>query len=127
MNDKDIRKFIKENGIKVHDSEKFMNEVRRQIELLPTQSAMDENERNFMLIKAIFNAEEKFNKRNAIFTTVTNLLIMIAFALILLYFLPAAGLNGAAISFVVKYNYLVFAGLSLLLTIASLPSLIRHL
>lgn len=127
MNDKDIRKFIRENGIKVHDSEKFMNEVRRQIELLPTQSAMDENERNFMLIKAIFNAEEKFNKRNAIFTTVTNLLIMIAFALILLYFLPAAGLDGAAISFVVKYNYLIFAGLSLFLTITSLPSLIRHL
>lgn len=116
MNDKDIRKFIKENGIKVHDSGKFMQEVIRQIELLPSQSAMDENEKNILWFKAIFEAEAKYNRRNAVFTALVNLTAMIAVGFVLLYLLPLTGGTNQVVDLALNYRYLILSALCLMIS-----------
>ena len=123
MYDEDIRKFIKDNGIKVHDSGRFMQEVIRQIELLPSQSALDENEKKVLWVKAISEAEEKFNRRDAVFTASANLIVLSALGFVMLYLLPLAGGTSPAVDFAIMYRYLIFAALCLMISAGTLLNL----
>lgn len=114
MNDKDIRQFILDNEIKVHNSEKFMLEIKRQIELLPPQSALNENEKKALWVKAIFEAEAKFNRRNAVFTALVNLVTLSVSCFVIIYLLPLAGGTSIAIDFAITYRYLILIALCLL-------------
>lgn len=116
MHDEDIRKFIKDNGIKVHDSDSFMQEVIRQIELLPPQSALDENEKKVLWLKAIFRAEEKYKRRDAVFTASANLITVSSLGFVMLYLLPLAGGTSIAIDFAITYRYLIFSALCLMVS-----------
>lgn len=120
MTDKEIRQFIKANGVKVRDSEKFMQDVRRQLDLLPAQSALKDND--VRMIRAILKAEVKYNRVNAIFTAALSLFCMAALAVILFYLLPSiTDVNPS----IVKYNYLIFGALSLILSAVSLRSIFQ--
>lgn len=114
MNDKDIRQFILNNKIKVHNSEKFMREIKRQIELLPSQSALDENEKKALWVKVIFEAEAKYNRRNAVFTALVNLITLSVSCFAILYLLPLAGGTSIAIDLAITYRYLILIALCLL-------------
>lgn len=120
MYDEDIRKFIKDNGIKVHDSDSFMQEVIRQIELLPPQSALDENEKKVLWLKAIFRAEEKYKRRDAVFTASANLITLSSLGFVMLYLLPLAGGTSIAIGFAITYRYLIFSALCLMVSASTL-------
>ncbi len=120
MYDEDIRKFIKDNGIKVHDSDRFMQEVIRQIELLPSQSALDENEKKVLWVKAISEAEEKYNRRDAVFTASANLIVLSALGFVMLYLLPLAGGTSPAVDFAIMYRHLIFAALCLMISAGTL-------
>lgn len=113
MNDKDIRQFILDNKIKVHNSEKFMREIKRQIELLPSQSALNENEKKALWV-TIFETEAKYNRRNAVFTALVNLITLSVSCFAILYLLPLAGGTSIAIDFAITYRYLILIALCLL-------------
>lgn len=123
MNDKEIRQFIKDNGIEVHDSGRFMQEIKRQISLLPDQPAIED--KDLLQIRTMLKAETRCYRRGAILTAVINLAYMLALALALFYLLPLSGSTNSAVVFIVRYNYLIFGISGILLTFTSLRSFIK--
>lgn len=76
--EKDIRKFLHENRIAVPKDDGFMDEVVRQINLLPVPASLSQNrdvEEKLELLKIIRATLRKRSRRQALFTLLVNTII----------------------------------------------------
>ena len=79
--EQDIRKFMQENRIPVPKDGAFMEELMRQINLLPTPASLTESEakiqENMRMLTAVMEAVRKHNRRQMILVALVNVIICI--------------------------------------------------
>ena len=79
--EQDIRRFIQENRIPLPKNSAFMDELVRQINLLPTPASLTEREakiqENMRMLTAVMEAVRKHNRRQMILVALVNVIICI--------------------------------------------------
>ena len=79
--EQDIRRFMQENRIPVPKDGAFMEELMRQINLLPTPASLTESEakiqENMRMLTAVMEAVRKHNRRQMILVALVNVIICI--------------------------------------------------
>ena len=79
--EQDIRRFIQENRIPVPKNTAFMDELVRQINLLPTPASLTEREakiqENMRMLTAVMEAVRKHNRKQILLLALVNVIICI--------------------------------------------------
>ena len=79
--EQDIRRFMQENRIPVPKDGAFMEELMRQINLLPTPASLTESEakiqENMRMLTAVMEAVRKHNRRQLLLLALVNVIICI--------------------------------------------------
>ena len=79
--EQDIRKFIQENRIPVPKNDAFMDELVRQINLLPTPASLAGRElriqENMRMLTAVMEVVRKHNRKQVILLAIVNVIICI--------------------------------------------------
>ena len=77
--EQDIRKFMQENRIPVPKDGAFMDELVRQINLLPTPASLTEREakiqENMRMLTAVMEAVRKHNRKQILLLALVNVII----------------------------------------------------
>ena len=77
--EQDIRRFIQENRIPLPKNSSFMDELVRQINLLPTPASLTEREakiqENMRMLTAVMEAVRKHNRKQIILLALVNVII----------------------------------------------------
>ena len=77
--EQDIRRFIQENRIPLPKNSSFMDELVRQINLLPTPASLTEREakiqENMRMLTAVMEAVRKHNRKQILLLTLVNVII----------------------------------------------------
>ena len=77
--EQDIRRFIQENRIPLPKNSAFMDELVRQINLLPTPASLTEREariqENMLLLTAVMEAVRKHNRKQILLLALVNVII----------------------------------------------------
>ena len=77
--EQDIRRFIQENRIPLPKNSSFMDELVRQINLLPTPASLTEREakiqENMRMLTAVMEAVRKYNRKQILLLALVNVII----------------------------------------------------
>ena len=77
--EQDIRRFIQENRIPLPKNTAFMDELVRQINLLPTPASLTESEakiqENMRMLTAVMEAVRKHNRKQILLLALVNVII----------------------------------------------------
>ena len=77
--EQDIRRFIQENRIPLPKNNSFMDELVRQINLLPTPASLTEREakiqENMRMLTAVMEAVRKHNRKQILLLALVNVII----------------------------------------------------
>ena len=77
--EQDIRRFIQENRIPLPKDSAFMDELVRQINLLPTPASLTEREakiqENMRMLTAVMEAVRKHNRKQLLLLALVNVII----------------------------------------------------
>ena len=77
--EQDIRRFIQENRIPLPKDSSFMDELVRQINLLPTPASLTEREakiqENMRMLTAVMEAVRKHNRKQILLLALVNVII----------------------------------------------------
>ena len=77
--EQDIRRFIQENRIPLPKNSSFMDELVRQINLLPTPASLTESEakiqENMRMLTAVMEAVRKHNRKQILLLALVNVII----------------------------------------------------
>ena len=77
--EQDIRRFIQENRIPLPKNSSFMDELVRQINLLPTPASLTEREakiqENMRMLTAVMDVVRKHNRRQMLLLALVNVII----------------------------------------------------
>ena len=77
--EQDIRRFIQENRIPLPKNTTFMDELVRQINLLPTPASLTEREakiqENMRMLTAVMEAVRKHNRKQILLLALVNVII----------------------------------------------------
>lgn len=116
--EKDIRKFIQDNRIKVPSDGAFMEDLVRQINLLPVPAGLsgddDRLQENMRLVQLIRAALRKRYRRRAVLVLLTDIAICVALFLAAHFtFSPEAASASDVLAFVYTWRYLLLGITSL--------------
>ena len=79
--EQDIRKFIQENRIPVPKDDAFMDELVRQINLLPTPASLADRklkiQENMRMLTAVMDCVRKHNRKKILLLAIVNVIICI--------------------------------------------------
>lgn len=125
--EKDIRKFMQDNRISVPQDDAFMEELVRQIDLLPTPAGLsgtDTTQDNLRILQTIRMAMKKRHRRQALMLVLTDIVICAAIFLVGYILLPETA-SSPVLQFLITWRYLLLGLMSLSVVIASAFSVWR--
>ena len=113
MKEKDIRLLMQKNRIPVPKDDRFMQDLIRQMDLLPTPASFGSEEdarlqENIRLVKLIRQALKKHCRRQMVEAVVLNVLLCAVMALVAFFFLnPSVQSDSKALQFILEWRYLL--------------------
>ena len=121
VTEKDIRKFMQDNRISVPQGDAFMEELVRQINLLPTPASLsgtDSIQDNLRILQTIRIAMKKRHRRQALLLVLADIAICAAIFLVGHILLPTTA-SSSVLQFLITWRYLILGLMSLAVVIAS--------
>ena len=109
--EQDIRKFIQENRIPVPKNDAFMDELVRQINLLPTPASLADRElkiqENMRMLTAVMEVVRKHNRKQVILLAIVNVIICIPILCAGYFFITPQFLTGDSllIALILQWRY----------------------
>ena len=119
--EKDIRKFMQDNRISVPQDDAFMEELVRQINLLPTPASLsgtDSIQENLRILQTIRMAVKKRHRRQALLLVLKDIAICAAIFLVGHLLFPATA-SSPVLQLLITWRYLILGLMSLSVVIAS--------
>ena len=113
--EKDIRKFMQDNRISVPQDDAFMEELVRQINLLPTPASFSETDSirdNLHILQTIRMTMRKRHRRQALLLILTDIAICAAIFLIGHLLIPATA-SSPTLQLLITWRYLILGLMSL--------------
>lgn len=113
--EKDIRKFMQDNRISVPQDDAFMEELVRQINLLPTPAGLSETDTiqdNLRILQTVRMAMKKRHRRQALLLVLTDIAICTAIFLVGDLLLPTTA-SSPALQLLITWRYLILGLMSL--------------
>ena len=109
--EQDIRRFIQENRIPLPKDSSFMDELVRQINLLPTPASLTEREakiqENMRMLTAVMEVVRKHNRKQVILLAIVNVIICIPIFCAGYFFITPQFLTGDSllIALILQWRY----------------------
>lgn len=109
--EQDIRKFIQENRIPVPKNDAFMDELVRQINLLPTPASLADRElkiqENMRMLTAVMEVVRKHNRKQMLLLAIVNIIICIPIFCAGYFFITPQFLTGDSllIALILQWRY----------------------
>ena len=119
--EKDIRKFMQDNRISVPQDDAFMEELVRQVNLLPTPASLSETDTiqdNLRILQTVRMAMKKRHRRQALLLALTDIAICAAIFLVGHLLLPATA-SSPTLQLLITWRYLILGLMSLAVVMAS--------
>ena len=113
--EKDIKKFMQDNRISVPQDDAFMEELVRQIDLLPTPASLsgtDSIQENLRILQTIRMAVKKRHRRQALLLVLTDIAICAAIFLVGHLLFPATA-SSPVLQLLITWRYLILGLMSL--------------
>lgn len=131
--EQDIIKFMQENRISLPKNDAFMDELVRQINLLPTPASLTDSDakvqENIRMLKAVMDVVRKHNRKQLLFMTLVNVIICIPIFCAGYFFITPQFLTGDSIiiALVLQWRYalLGFICIAVLAVTASRSDIVR--
>ena len=131
--EQDIRKFIQENKIPVPKDSAFMDELVRQINLLPTPASLTEREakiqENMRMLTAVMEAVRKHNRKQMLLLALVNVIICIPVFCAGYFFITPQYLTGGSliVALILQWRYALtgFICLAVLAATVSQSDIVR--
>lgn len=131
--EQDIRKFIQENRIPLPKDSSFMDELVRQINLLPVPASLADRDakiqENISMLIAVMDLIRKHNRKQTMWLILVNVIICIS-VFIAGYFLMNPQImtgDSAAVTFMLQWRYVImgFICLAVLAATVSQSDIVR--
>lgn len=131
--EQDIRRFIQENRIPLPKNSAFMDELVRQINLLPTPASLTEREakiqENMRMLTAVMEAVRKHNRKQILLLALVNVIICMPIFCAGYFFITPQFLAGDSIVIVLilqwRYALLGFICIAVLAATVSQSDIVR--
>ena len=131
--EQDIRRFIQENRIPLPKNTAFMDELVRQINLLPTPASLTEREariqENMRMLTAVMEAVRKHNRKQLLLLALVNVIICMPIFCAGYFFITPQFLTGdsiiVALTLQWRYALLGFICIAVLAVTVSRSDIVR--
>ena len=131
--EQDIRRFIQENRIPLPKNTAFMDELVRQINLLPIPASLTEREariqENMRMLTAVMEAVRKYNRKQLLLLALVNVIICMPIFCAGYFFITPQFLTGDSIFIALilqwRYALLGFMCIAVLAVTASRSDIVR--
>ena len=131
--EQDIRRFMQENRIPVPKDNAFMDELVRQINLLPTPASLTEREakiqENMRMLTAVMEAVRKHNRKQILLLALVNVIICMPIFCAGYFFITPQFLTGDSIFIALilqwRYALLGFICIAVLAATVSQSDIVR--
>lgn len=131
--EQDIRRFIQENRIPLPKNTAFMDELVRQINLLPTPASLTEREariqENMRMLTAVMEAVRKHNRKQILLLALVNVIICMPIFCAGYFFITPQFLAGDSIVIALilqwRYALLGFICIAVLASTVSQSDIVR--
>lgn len=131
--EQDIRRFIQENRIPLPKNTAFMDELVRQINLLPTPASLTEREakiqENMRMLTAVMEAVRKHNRKQILLLALVNVIICMPIFCAGYFFITPQFLAGDSIVIALilqwRYALLGFICIAVLAATVSQSNIVR--
>lgn len=131
--EQDIRRFMQENRIPVPKDGAFMEELMRQINLLPTPASLTESEakiqENMRMLTAVMEAVRKHNRKQLLLLALVNVIICMPIFCAGYFFITPQFLTGDSIFIALilqwRYALLGFICIAVLAATVSQSDIVR--
>ena len=111
--EQDIRRFVQENRIPVPKDSAFMDELVRQINLLPTPASLVDRDariqENIRVFTAVMDAVRKHNRKQILLLALVNVIICISIFIAGYFLLTPQILTGdsAAVTYMIQWRHVL--------------------
>ncbi len=131
--EQDIRKFMQESRIPLPEDGAFMDELVRQINLLPTPSSLEDRDakvqENLRMLSAVMDVVRKHNRKQILLLALVNVIICIPIFCAGYFFITPQFLTGdsllIALIFQWRYALLGFISIAVLAFTVSRSDIVR--
>jgi hypothetical protein len=131
--EQDIRKFMQENRIPVPKDSAFMDELVRQINLLPTPASLANRDvriqENLRILNAVMEAVRKHNRKQILLLALVNVIICIPVFCAGYFFITPQYLTGGSliVALILQWRYALtgFICLAVLAATVSRSDIVR--
>ena len=111
--EQDIRKFMQENRIPLPKDSAFMDELVRQINLLPTPASLTNRDariqENLRILNAVMEAVRKHNRKQILLLALVNVIICISIFIAGYFLLTPQILTGdsTAVTYMIQWRHVL--------------------